>query len=166
MIETHHTMDLDPNQLPDDSALLRGVISQLLEANKKLERKNAWLLAEVEALFRKLFRKRSEKLDPRQLELVFEAMRDLGISQQQLEQLELEVEGGTRRRRGTPVRRPLPKDLPRERVEHALPEHERCCTACGEELTKIREEVTEQLDYTPASFKIIEHVRGVFACRR
>jgi hypothetical protein len=73
-------MDLDPNQLPDDSALLRGVISQLLEANKKRERKNAWLLAEVEALFRKLFRKRSEKLDPRQLELVFEAMRDLGIS--------------------------------------------------------------------------------------
>ena len=165
MIETRHTMDLDPNQLPDDPALLRGVISQLLGAVEKLERKNAWLQAEVEALFRKLFRKRSEKLDPRQLELVFEAMRDLGISQQQLEQLELEVEVGTRRRRGTPARRPLPKDLPRERVEHALPEHERCCTACGEELTKIREEVTEQLDYTPASFKIIEHVRGVFACK-
>jgi transposase len=42
---------------------------------------------------------------------------------------------------------------------------ERCCGACGAELTKIREEVTEQLDYTPASFKIIEHVRGVFACK-
>jgi transposase len=131
----------------------------------KLERKNAWLQAEVEALFRKLFRKRSEKLDPRQLELVFEAMRDLGISQHQLEQLEHEVEVGKHRRRGTPVRQALPKDLPRERVEHALPEHERCCSACGEELTKIREEVTEQLDYTPASFKVIEHVRGVFACK-
>jgi transposase len=165
MIETNHLMDLDPNQLPDDPTLLRGVISQLLGAMAKLERKNAWLQAEVEALFRKLFRKRSEKLDPRQLELVFEAMRDLGISQHQLEQLEHEVEVGTRRRRGTPVRQALPKDLPRERVEHSLPEHERCCTACGEELTKIREEVTEQLDYTPASFKVVEHVRGVFACK-
>lgn len=165
MIETRHPMGLDPSQLPDDPTLLRGVIAQLLGAVEKLERKNAWLQAEVEALFRKLFRKRSEKLDPNQLELVFEAMRDLGISQHQLEQLEQEVEAGKGRRRGTPVRKPLPKNLPRERVVHALPEHERCCTACGEELTKIREEVTEQLDYTPASFKVIEHVRGVFACK-
>ncbi|HEV3455581.1 MAG TPA: IS66 family transposase [Thermoanaerobaculia bacterium] len=158
-------MNLDPNQLPDDPTLLRGVISQLLGAMERLERKNAWLQAEVEALFRKLFRKRSEKLDPRQLELVFEAMRDLGISQHQLEQLELEVTVPPRQRRGAPTRQPLAKDLPRERVEHALPESERCCKACGLELTRIREEVTEQLDYTPASFKIIEHVRGVFACK-
>ena len=79
MIETRHLMALDPNTLPDDPVLLRGVISQLLGAVEKLERKNAWLQAEVEALFRKLFRQRTEKLDPRQLELVFEAMRDLGI---------------------------------------------------------------------------------------
>src|ERR1700674_905914 len=165
MIETIHTMDLDPSQLPDDPVLLRGVISQLLGAVEKLERKNAWLKSEVEALFRKLFHQRSEKLDPRQLELVFDAMRGLGISPHQLEQLEREFVMTKHRRRGTPTRQPLPKDLPRERVEHALPEHERSCTACGTELTKIREEVTEQLDYTPASFKIIEHVRGVFACK-
>ncbi len=54
MIETRHLMALDPNTLPDDPALLRGVISQLLGAVEKLERKNAWLQAEVEALFRKL----------------------------------------------------------------------------------------------------------------
>jgi transposase len=164
MIETRHPMALDPNTLPDDPTLLRGVISQLLGAVEKLERKNAWLQAEVEALFRKLFRQRTEKLDPRQLELVFEAMRDLGIPQGQLEQLEQEVIGKGRRR-GSSGRQPLPKSLPRERIEHALPEQERCCTACGVELTKIREEITEQLDYTPASFKIIEHVRGVFACK-
>lgn len=158
-------MRLDPSKLPDDPALLRGVISQLLEANGRLEHRNALLQSEVEALFRKLFRKHSEKLDPRQLELVFEAMRDLGISQLQLEQLEVEVVERKRRRHASPGRQPLPKDLPRERVEHALPEAERCCSSCGEELTKIREELSEQLDYVPASFKIIEHVRGVYACR-
>lgn len=124
-------MGLDPNQLPDDPKLLRDVISQLLGAVARLERKNAWLQAEVEALFRKLFRKHSEKLDPRQLELVFEAMRDLGISQQQLEKLENEVAAPASRLQGRPVRRPLPKDLPREGVEHALPEAERYCGACG-----------------------------------
>ncbi len=158
-------MDLDPNTLPDDPALLRGVIAQLLGAVDRLERKNAFLQTEVDALFRRLFRKHSEKLDPRQLELVFEAMRDLGISQPQLERLEQEVEAGKHRRHGVAKRQPFPKDLPRERVEHLLPEHERCCASCGEELTKIHEETTEQLDYTPASFKIIEHVRGVFACK-
>lgn len=158
-------MQLDPRQLPDDPELLRGVISQLLGTVDKLERKNAWLQAEVEALFRKLFRRRSEKLDRNQLELVFEAMQDLGISPQQLEQLEAEVVAGKSKRGRNVGRRPLPKDLPRERVEHVLPEPERCCTACGELLTKIREEVTEQLDYVPASFKVIEHVRGVYACK-
>jgi transposase len=158
-------MQLDPSQLPDDPALLRNVITRLLGAVERLEKKNAWLQSEVEALFRKLFRRRSEKLDPRQLELVFEAMRDLGISPQQLEQLEQEVVERKSRRRGSRGRQPLPKDLPRERVEHVLPEAERCCAACGEELSKIREEVTEQLDYVPASLKVIEHVRGVYACK-
>jgi transposase len=165
LIETVHTMQLDPSQLPADPEVLRNVISQLLGAVERLEKKNAWLQAEVEALFRKLFHRRSEKLDPRQLELVFEAMRDLGISPQQLEQLEHEVVERKSQRRGSRGRQPLPKELPRERVEHALPEAERCCAACGEELTKIREEVTEQLDYVPASFKVIEHVRGVYACK-
>jgi hypothetical protein len=52
-------MDLDPNTLPDDPALLRGVIAQLLGAVDRLERKNAFLQTEVDALFRKLFRKYS-----------------------------------------------------------------------------------------------------------
>jgi transposase len=158
-------MQLDPQQLPDDPALLRTVISQLLGAVERLEKKNAWLQAEVEALFRKLFRRRSEKLDPRQLELVFEAMRDLGISAPQLEQLEREVVERKARRGGSSGRQPIPQDLPRERVVHELAEAERCCGACGHELSKIREELTEQLDYVPASFKVIEHVRGVYACK-
>jgi transposase len=156
---------LDPQQLPSDPDLLREVIRQLLETVDKLERKNAWLQAEVEKQFRKMFRKHSEKLDPDQLELVFEAMRDLGIPQTQIEKLEQTVLRPQERRKGAPARRPLPKDLPRERVEYPLPEQDRCCSACGKELVKIREEVTEQLEYQPASFKIIEHVRGVFACR-
>lgn len=155
---------------PDDAralkarlALLEASLASLERENSKLRRDNAWLQQEVEKLFRRLFRKHSEKLDPRQLELVFEAMRDLGIALPQLEQLEAEVV--ERRRRGTPRRQPLPATLPRERVEHALAEDERQCGACGVELVKIREEITEQLDYVPASFKVIEHVRGVYACK-
>lgn len=50
-------------------------------------------------------------------------------------------------------------------MEHFLPESERCCGSCGTELTKIREEKSEQLEYIPARFKVLEHVRGVYACK-
>ena len=149
-------MALDPNTLPDDPVLLRGVISQLLGAVEKLERKNAWLQAEVEALFRKLFRQRTAEAGRIggtrvgvRSDAIWESLR-VSLS----EPLNPEVPGqGTSGAAPLHGRQPLPKALPRERIEHALPEQERCCTACGVELTKIREEVTEQLDYTPGLFQ-------------
>jgi transposase len=66
-----------------------------------------------------------------------------------------------RRQRG---RKPLPKELPRERVEYE-PEI-KSCACCGEEMPKIGEEITEELEFIPASFKIVEHVRIKRACPR
>ena len=64
-----------------------------------------------------------------------------------------------------PWARPLPAFLPRRRVDHAVPETECTCRACGAPLVKIGEETSEQLDYTPASFFVTEHVRAKCACR-
>jgi hypothetical protein len=58
--------------------------------------------------------------------------------------------------------KPLPAHLPGESIEH-LPEMS-CCPACGGELKQRGEEVSEQLDYIPASFRVIRHVRPKFAC--
>ena len=64
--------------------------------------------------------------------------------------------------RSKPVRRPLPKNLPREVIEHAAP----CaCPDCGGALRPLGEDVTEVLDYTPASFRVIRHVRPKLSCR-
>jgi transposase len=69
-------------------------------------------------------------------------------------------QGETTRRR--PVRRPLPEHLPREVIEHAAP----CaCPNCGGALRPLGEDVTEVLDYTPASFRVIRHVRPKLSCR-
>jgi len=61
-------------------------------------------------------------------------------------------------------RTPLPAHLPRERVEY-LPEAE-CCPSCGGELERLGEEISEQLDYVPASFRVIRHVRPKLACTK
>jgi transposase len=60
-----------------------------------------------------------------------------------------------------PVRRPLPSTLPRETVTHTP---ECTCPACGGALRPAGEDVAEMLEYVPARFKVIRHVRPKFAC--
>ena len=60
-------------------------------------------------------------------------------------------------------RKPLPDHLPREIVTHT-PEGD-CCSACGGELRQFGEDISEQLEYIPDSFKVIRHVRPKFSCK-
>jgi hypothetical protein len=52
---------------------------------------------------------------------------------------------------GRPKRKPLPDHLPREEIAHE-PEHNGACTcpACGGDMARLGEDVTEVLDYIPA----------------
>jgi transposase len=61
-----------------------------------------------------------------------------------------------------PVRRPLPEHLPRDVVTHTLA----CtCPGCGRPMQQIGEDISEVLDYRPATFRVIRHVRRKYACR-
>jgi transposase len=59
-------------------------------------------------------------------------------------------------------RQPLPAHLPRHEVVH---EPSCTCPACGGEMRKVGEDVTEILDYIPGRFEVIRHVRPAFSCR-
>jgi transposase len=63
-----------------------------------------------------------------------------------------------------PSRKPLPAHLPREVVTHH-PDQD-CCPDCGGQLRNFGEDVAEMLEYIPANFKVIRHVRPKFACKR
>ena len=96
----------------------------------------------------------------------------------QLEQLELQLEELETARaemetaadtvvpaqepKARPARKPLPDHLPREVVTH-VPQGDRC-PDCGGALRQFGEDVSEQLEYIPESFKVIRHVRPKFAC--
>src|SRR5258705_12601510 len=62
-----------------------------------------------------------------------------------------------------PPRRPLPDNLPVERIVEPAP----CvCGKCGSErLHKLGEVVSKTLECEPRRWKIIEHVREKFSCR-
>ncbi len=59
-------------------------------------------------------------------------------------------------------RRTLPEHLPREVHTH-LPKEE-SCSVCKGKLKKLGEDVSEMLEYLPASFKVIRHVRPRMCC--
>ena len=65
--------------------------------------------------------------------------------------------------RKKPVRKPLPKDLPREQVIHDI--EDKLCHCCGGELHKMGEDKSEKLEFIPAQIKVIEHIRPKYACR-
>jgi transposase len=72
-----------------------------------------------------------------------------------------QIHGYTRKKRGK--RKPFPETLPREEIVHDISEEEKVC-ACGAELVKIGEEVSEKLEIIPAQIKVIRHVRPKYAC--
>ena len=70
----------------------------------------------------------------------------------------------TKPRRKGHGRQQLPKHLPRDRRVYELSEAERMCQSCGQARAVIGQEVSEQLDYEPASLMVVEHVRLTYAC--
>lgn len=62
-------------------------------------------------------------------------------------------EGQTDNTGTKPARKPLPEHLPRQIVTHEP--KQQCCPECGGDLRHFGEDVSEQLDYVPESFRVI-----------
>jgi transposase len=62
-------------------------------------------------------------------------------------------------------RRPIPADLPRERVEIDLTDAEKVCPCCNTTRVRIGVSVSERLDYRPASLFVRQVVRPSYVCR-
>ena len=173
------------DDLPDDPALLKQFIAQerqqrddLItrireEAAQQIEQLKAShqsaideaVKAAVAAILRRYYGPRSEKFDPRQL-LLFGEM----IDEMPLDKASVEEEAGeklfTRRikNRDKHGRQQLPEELERIEIEHDLADDQKPCPCCGEVRCRIGAETSEQLEYFPASFKVLRHVRHKYAC--
>jgi len=104
-------------------------------------------------LRRRLYGPSSEKADAKQLELAYESVRD---DENLAQDAPPEPKPASEPRRGG-GRRPAPRNLPVERIVLDVPEAERIG------LVKIREEVTEEIDYLPSRFIRRQYVRPVYA---
>jgi transposase len=154
-------MSTDASALPADVATCHALIAQLEQTVTAQQRKLAQLEHSLAQLLRRQYGPRSEAFDPRQQSL-FEAEALPESPAPVPPVVETRVKSHVRRGGG---RQELPPDLPRERVEHDLTEEQKPCPGCGEPRQRIGCETSEQLEFVPASLKVLVHVRHKYACK-
>lgn len=103
----------------------------------------------------------SERVHRDQLGLFNEAEQILDAEGEAADDETIAVPAHTRAKRG---RRPLPAWMDRVEIVHDLPEHEKVCAADGTTLVQIGRETSEQLEFIPATARVLVHVRPKYAC--
>src|ERR1700761_4210403 len=158
--------------LPDldtlDSAALRDMVikqhAQISSHDAEIER----LRLIIARLRRLQFGRKSEKIqrEIEQLELQLEELESENAEKQKQTEKALAPAAAAVFAAATrkPARRPLPDHLPREVAVHE-PE-EKGCPECGGSLSKLGEDVSEVLEYVPARFKVVRHVRPKLSCTK
>jgi transposase len=142
-------------ELPDDVEVLKALVlaQHSLLSERAVEIEHLKLV--IAKLKRLQFGRRSEKID-REIEQLELRLEELQVSV--VRAVPSDSEKSTTQ---LPVRKALPEHLPRTRVEHTPA----CaCPNCSAAMRKIGEDLAEILDYVPARFRVIQHVRPKLAC--
>jgi transposase len=147
-----------------DLATARALIVTLQDQLTKSQRENAALRHQLDVLCRRLFGKKSEKVDPRQLRLALEQLANEpgpASAPVEMDSGETPVRGHTRR--APTGRRPFPPDLPRQVDVIDVADADKLCV-CGRAKVQIGATTAEKLEYVPASFFVRETTRLKYAC--
>src|SRR5436309_12427738 len=166
-----------PQILPADIAALRALVlaawaerdderaekARLIEERDQLAGQNDRLRHLIRQLQRMQFGRRSEKLDPDQLNLALEDL-EQAVAESEAEQEKadpaLRKTRSEKRRAG---RGPLPEHLPR--VEIIVEPEDTACPCCGGAMHVIGEDRSQRLDVIPAQYQVIVTRRPKYACR-
>ncbi|HVT30416.1 MAG TPA: IS66 family transposase [Lacipirellulaceae bacterium] len=145
-------------RIREEAAEQVEALRQRMEAEKK---------AAIEAILRRFYGPKNERFNPLQMLLFRQQVDELPLDEPSIVE-ESGQELTTRRivKKHKHGRNPLPDHLPRIEIEHDLPDAEKPCPCCGELRVRIGAETSEQLEYHPASFTVLRHVRHKYACRK
>ena len=142
---------------------------QLLQREQQLRQRESeieTLKLLLSQLRRMQFGRKSEKLQGQieQLELRLEDLQLAQAAEQTPSSESGSAESASPAANVKPARRPLPEHLPRQTETHEAKSS--ACPACGGELRKLGEDVSEMLEYVPECFRVIRHVRPKLSCRQ
>ncbi len=156
-------MPIDPKSLPHDPEILKQMLVDLTQQLDKTQRLLRQLLTAKSGT-------RSEQLSDDQLRLFAQQLGAECSKRQKQNRPMIPTttllprtgsNGGASKPRG---RRQLPSHLKRERIVHDLPEQEKHCSGCDQDLRHIGEEISERYEYIPAQMLVIEDACQKYAC--
>lgn len=154
-------MKIDRDKLPRDLNGCHALIAELVGELDANERRLRRIQHQLEKLLRWRYGSSRERVDQNQLFLFAVALvgtdQDIVPAPEEAVAHKPKSKGHGRRR--------LPMDLERRRVEYDLAEEDKHCPECRGELRAFGEEVSERLEYVPASLYVIEEVCRKYACR-
>ncbi|AHF65479.1 IS66 family transposase [Pseudomonas cichorii] len=148
--------------LAEQALQLLSQVDSMGQKIQRLETVNEQLAHEIAILKRHKFAKRSEQLSPDQGSLLDDLL-DTDLAAIEAELKAANPPTAPAEPREKPRRAQLPAQFPRTVIRHE-PENTQC--ACGCQLQRIGEDISEKLDYTPGVFTVEQHVRGKWACRQ
>jgi len=131
--------------------------AEVLQYIDSLENKITILEDEIRLLRNKQFGKSSEKM-PLQKEL-FDEFEESPMEEESDEEIIV-----AEHKKKKPGRKPISDKLPRKDIIHDISEDDKKC-ACGCELIKIGEVITERLQIIPEKVFVERHIRPKYACR-
>jgi transposase len=152
-------------ELPDDREVLKKLlVEQARRANKLQEEiselKLKLLVAEdkYEVLRRRFFGSSSEKRRKEEDNLKQGMLfNEAETYAEEASKPEKKTRVAAHERRA-PGRKPLPAQLERREIVHALSDEERTCPSCGAVRPEIGQEVREELEFIPARFVVNRHI--------
>jgi transposase len=145
---------------------IEAAIAMLLQISEQ----NSELTLRLAQLRQERSGRRSEKIDPSQLALMLELVDEsepeahAGDEDDTDQVAREELERSAPRRRARRAR--PPQHLPRDVRGYELSEAERRCESCGSLAVRIGEDVSEQLEFVAAHFRVNQHRRAKYACPR
>lgn len=149
----------DSTTLPNDIESLKALVVSLQGESKKYQQLYYETLEKWQLSLKQRFAASCEGY-PGQGELFNEAEELLTPSEEEV----AADETITYTRKKT--RRPsLAAELPRENVVHDIDDADKVCNDCGNDLHRMGEEVSEKLEFIPATVKVIRHIRPKYSCR-
>jgi len=153
--------DLDP-KVKAYIESLQNDITALDAKNHQWESRYEQLAEEYRLLIYKRFVRSSEKGETDELQAsLFEEAETNATAEVPQAADEVTVKSHKRTKVG---RKPLDEKLPRIEILHDISDEEKRC-ACGHELTRIRDEVSERLQVIPEQIYVERHVRPLYACK-
>jgi transposase len=159
-------MEIDPHNLPNDAAALQQMVLSLLEELDSKERRLTRVQHMLAQLLRWRYGQKRERVDENQLFLFAAAAVHAGRDEVLAPKQENAEAAAPRPKAKGHGRQTLPKSLPRRRVVFDLEDQERQCPKCRGELKHIGEEISERLEYVPATFHVIEEACQKYVCAK